>query len=92
MSYEFDSRLRYKNKHIIGDLNSKMTVKKKFKVVWEKSYIRTGEVEVEANSPEEAYHIVDGAMGDFDGKLQYLAEENDITVIGEIVNLHSKAV
>lgn len=56
---------------------------KKFKCLWSKTYITSGEVVVEAESAEEAYSMVDESIGDYDGSKQYIPNQNEIMVLEE---------
>lgn len=56
---------------------------KKFKCLWSKTYITSGEVIVEAESAEEAYSMVDESIGDYDGSKQYIPNQNEIMVLEE---------
>lgn len=57
---------------------------KKFKCLWSKTYITSGEVIVEAESAENAYSIVDESIGDYDGSKQYIPNQNEIMVLEEL--------
>lgn len=57
---------------------------KKFKCLWSKTYITSGEVVVEAESAEEAYSMVDESIGDYDGSKQYIPNQNEIMVLEEL--------
>lgn len=57
---------------------------KKFKCLWSKTYITSGEVIVEAESAKEAYSMVDESIGDYDGSKQYIPNQNEIMVLEEL--------
>ncbi len=57
---------------------------KKFKCLWSKTYITSGEVVVEAESAEEAYSMVDESIGDYSGSKQYIPNQNEIMVLEEL--------
>lgn len=57
---------------------------KKFKCLWSKTYITSGDVIVEAESAEEAYSMVDESIGDYDGSKQYIPNQNEIMVLEEL--------
>lgn len=57
---------------------------KKFKCLWSKTYITSGEVVVEAESAEEAYSMIDESIGDYDGSKQYIPNQNEIMVLEEL--------
>ena len=53
---------------------------KKYKVSWSKTYYASGEVEIEAESEEDARIIVEENSGDYEGSMQYDPNENYIEV------------
>jgi hypothetical protein len=55
-------------------------MKKKFKCDWSKTYIRSGQVEIEAETQFEALDILDSMVGDLEGAIQYLPDENSYHV------------
>jgi len=57
---------------------------KKYKVLWIKRYYVTGEVIVEADSPDHAQHIVNLRVGDYEGATQSDPLGTDIEVIEEV--------
>ena len=57
---------------------------KKFKCLWSKTYITSGEVVVEAESAEEAYSMVDESIGDYSGRKQYIPNQNEIMGLEEL--------
>jgi len=57
---------------------------KKFKCLWSKTYITSGEVIVEAESAEKAYSMIDKSIGDYDGSKQYIPNQNEIMVLEEL--------
>ena len=55
----------------------------KYKVMWSKAYYMNGEVEIEADSPEDAINKVDAEIGDYGGSLSYYPDDNIIEVVEE---------
>ena len=55
----------------------------KYKVLWSKVYYMNGEVEIEADTPEEAIKKVDKEVGDYEAPLQYYPEANTIEIVEE---------
>ena len=55
-----------------------MTTKKKFAVTWAKNYCAHGEEVIEANSRVEAEEIMNERIGDLQGSMQYLPDDNYI--------------
>ena len=53
---------------------------KKYKISWCKTYYSSGEVEIEAESEEEAQIIAEENIGDYEGSMQYDPNENYIEV------------
>ena len=53
---------------------------KKYKISWCKTYYSSGEVEIEAESEEDAQIIAEGNIGDYEGSMQYDPNENYIEV------------
>lgn len=50
-----------------------------YKISWSKAYRIYGEVEVEADTLEEAVEKVDSELGNYEGSLQYCPEQNIIS-------------
>lgn len=55
----------------------------KYKVLWGKTYYMNGEVEIEADTPEEAIEKVDKEIGNYESTLSYYPEDNIIEIIEE---------
>ena len=53
---------------------------KKYKISWCKTYYSSGEVEIEAESEEDAQIIAEENIGDYEGSMQYEPNENYIEV------------
>jgi hypothetical protein len=56
---------------------------KKYRVYWMKRYWSAGDLMVEADSEEHAQHIVDLKIGDLEGSMQYVPEEDEIEAVEE---------
>ena len=57
---------------------------KKFKCLWSKTYITSGEVVVKAKSAKDAYSMIDESIGDYEGSKQYIPDQNEIVVLEEL--------
>ena len=53
----------------------------KYTVEWSKTYYASGTVEVEAKHEDDAHDLVCDQMGDYDGSMQYSADEDHVRVI-----------
>ena len=51
---------------------------KKFAVTWSKTYYAHGEEVIEANSRVEAEEMVEENIGDYEGSMQWIPEENTV--------------
>jgi len=55
----------------------------KYKIQWAKTYVRSGEIIVEAPTEEIAKEIAESNIGDLDGRLQYESDKDYIDVYEE---------
>ena len=55
-----------------------MGKKKRFRVSWSKTYHATGEIYVDAASKREAERIVHQKIGDYEGSMQYDADDDEV--------------
>jgi hypothetical protein len=58
--------------------------KRRYRVVWSKSYWSTGELVVEAHHEGEAGNIVLEKIGDLAGKMEYNPREDEIMSVDEV--------
>lgn len=56
----------------------------KFKIEWTKTYRRSGNAIIEADTKEEAELEAYSQLGDFEGSLQYYPDESEIMFIKEL--------
>tara|TARA_R110000824_G_scaffold400038_1_gene606676 strand:+ start:5907 stop:6281 length:375 start_codon:yes stop_codon:yes gene_type:complete len=57
---------------------------KRFTVFWSKNYYTSGHVEIEAENEAQAISTVDEQIGDYEGSMQYDADNNLIEVWGHL--------
>ena len=60
---------------------------KKYKVTWSKTYHASGEVEILADSREEANRIAQENIGDYEGSMQYDPEGDFIHDVTEVKSI-----